>query len=36
VTPLDYGDRKITHQDPQEQIIKTFRKGGFIPTQLNL
>ena len=32
----DYGDRKITQQDLQEKIIKTFRKGGVIPRQVNL
>lgn len=32
----DYGSRKVTQQQLQEQIIKTFRKGGIIPTQVNL
>lgn len=32
----DYGDRKVTPQDLQEKIIKIFRKGGLIPTQVNL
>lgn len=32
----DYGNRKITQQDLQEKIIKTFRKGGVIPSQVNL
>lgn len=32
----NYGDRSVTQQKLQEQIIKTFRKGGVIPTQVNL
>ncbi|GLK88055.1 hypothetical protein [Pseudomonas turukhanskensis] len=32
----NYGDRSVTQQRLQEQIIKTFRKDGIIPTQLNL
>jgi hypothetical protein len=32
----DYGDRKVTQQQLQEQIIKTHRKGGVIPSQINL
>lgn len=32
----DYGTRKVTQQALQEQIIKTFRKDGIIPTQVNL
>jgi hypothetical protein len=32
----DYGDRKVIQQDLQEQIIKTFRKGGLIPAKVNL
>lgn len=32
----NYGDRSITQQKLQEQIIKTFRKDGVIPTQVNL
>jgi hypothetical protein len=32
----DYGDRKVTQQALQEQIIRTFRKGGPIPKQVNL
>ncbi len=32
----NYGDRSITQQKLQEQIIKTFRTGGVIPTQVNL
>ncbi|WP_237883503.1 hypothetical protein [Pseudomonas sp. PGPR40] len=32
----NYGDRSVTQQALQEQIIKTFRKGGVIPTQVNL
>jgi hypothetical protein len=32
----DYGDRKVSQQQLQEQIIKMFRKGGIIPTQVNL
>lgn len=32
----DYGPRKVTQQQLQAQIIKTFRKGGPIPTQVNL
>jgi hypothetical protein len=31
-----YGDRKITPQMLQEQIIKQFRKEGINPTQVNL
>lgn len=31
----NYGDRSITQQKLQEQIIKTFR-NGIIPTQVNL
>lgn len=31
-----YGDRKVTPQMLQEQIIKTFRKDGIVPTQVNL
>lgn len=32
----NYGDRSITQQKLQEQIIKTFRKDGIIPTRVNL
>lgn len=32
----NYGDRSVTQQALQEQIIKTFRKDGIIPTQVNL
>lgn len=32
----DYGDRLVTPQQLQEQIIKIFRKGGVIPTLVNL
>lgn len=32
----NYGDRSVTQQKLQEQIIKTFRKEGVIPTQINL
>lgn len=32
----NYGDRSVTQQALQEQIIRTFRKGGVIPTQVNL
>ncbi|HCH49539.1 MAG TPA: hypothetical protein DEV59_02380 [Proteus sp.] len=32
----DYGDRHITQQQLQQQIIRTFRKDGIIPTQVNL
>ena len=32
----NYGDRSVTQQALQEQIIKTFRKDGVIPTQVNL
>ncbi|MFG6204907.1 hypothetical protein [Pseudomonas retamae] len=32
----NYGDRSVTQQTLQEQIIKTFRKDGVIPTQVNL
>lgn len=31
-----YGDRKVTPQMLQEQIIKQFRKDGIVPTQVNL
>lgn len=32
----DYGNRKVTQQQLQAQIIKMFRKGGVIPKQVNL
>lgn len=32
----NYGDRSVTQQKLQEQIIKTFRKDGVIPTKVNL
>ena len=32
----NYGERSVTQQKLQEQIIKTFRKNGIIPTQVNL
>lgn len=32
----DYGDRTVSQQQLQEQIIKTFRKNGPIPKQVNL
>ena len=32
----NYGSRAVTQQKLQEQIIKTFRKGGLIPTTVNL
>jgi hypothetical protein len=32
----NYGERSVTQQTLQEQIIKTFRKDGVIPTQVNL
>jgi len=32
----NYGERSVTQQKLQEQIIKTFRKDGVIPTQVNL
>ena len=32
----NYGERSITQQKLQEQIIKTFRKDGVIPTKINL
>ncbi|WCG89035.1 hypothetical protein ONR67_11295 [Proteus terrae] len=32
----DYGDRHITQQQLQQQIIRIFRKDGIIPTQVNL
>ncbi|MBV4451261.1 MULTISPECIES: hypothetical protein [Pseudomonas] len=32
----NYGSRHVTQQALQEQIIKTFRTGGVIPTQVNL
>lgn len=31
-----YGTREVTPQSLQEQIIKIFRKGGAIPSQVNL
>ena len=31
-----YGRRDVTPQQLQEQIIKTFRKDGVIPTQVNM
>ena len=31
-----YGKRDVTPQQLQEQIIKTFRKNGVIPTQVNM
>jgi hypothetical protein len=31
-----YGQRSVTQQQLQEQIIRTFRTGGVIPTQINL
>lgn len=32
----EYGTRQVTPQQLQEQIIKTFRSDGIIPTQVNL
>lgn len=32
----DYGDRGVTQQELQEGIIKLHRKGGPIPTQVNI
>lgn len=32
----DYGTRKVSQQQLQEQIIKMYRKDGIIPTQVNL
>ncbi|TDF79004.1 hypothetical protein [Pseudomonas sp. H9] len=32
----NYGNRQITPQMLQEQIIKQFRKDGIIPTQINM
>jgi hypothetical protein len=32
----NYGERSVTQQKLQEQIIKTFRKDGIIPTKVNL
>ncbi|MFK8332934.1 hypothetical protein M2D63_023280 [Pseudomonas sp. BJa5] len=32
----DYGERRVTPQQLQEQIIKIFRKDGLLPTQVNL
>lgn len=32
----NYGDRTVNQQQLQEQIIKTFRKDGIIPTHVNL
>ena len=31
-----YGERKVTPQDLQKQIVKIFRKDGPIPTAVNL
>lgn len=33
---FDYGDRKVTQQQLQQQIIKIYRKGQILPTQVNL
>ncbi|MNJ42961.1 hypothetical protein D3C77_379450 [compost metagenome] len=32
----DFGERLLTPQQLQEQIIRTFRQGGLIPSQVNL
>ncbi|WP_337237425.1 hypothetical protein [Proteus faecis] len=32
----DYGDRQVTQQQLQQQIIRIFRKDSIIPTQVNL
>ncbi len=32
----DYGDRKVTPQALQQQIVNQFRKGGKIPSQVNI
>ncbi|MBA1203679.1 hypothetical protein G7009_18315 [Pseudomonas capeferrum] len=32
----DYGDRKVTQQQLQAQIVRTFRKDGVIPAKVNL
>lgn len=32
----NYGSRKVTPQQLQEQIIRMFRKGGLVPSQVNL
>lgn len=32
----DYGDRGVTQQELQEGIIKLHRKGGLIPSQVNI
>jgi hypothetical protein len=32
----DYGDRAVTQQQLQAQIVKMFRKEGILPTQVNL
>lgn len=32
----DYGERRVTPQQLQEQIIKIFRKDGLLPTQVNM
>ncbi|WP_158156109.1 hypothetical protein [Pseudomonas sp.] len=32
----DYGDRKVTPQQLQQQIVNQFRKGGKIPAKVNI
>jgi murine toxin len=32
----DYGDRAVTQQQLQAQIVKMFRKGGILPASVNL
>jgi len=32
----DYGNRKVTPQQLQQQIVNQFRQGGKIPTQVNI
>lgn len=32
----DYGNRKVSQQQLQQQIIKMYRKGGVIPSQVNI
>lgn len=33
---FDYGERKVSQQDLQQQLVKTHRKGAIIPTQVNM
>lgn len=32
----DYGNRKVSQQQLQQQIIKMYRKGGVIPSRVNI